>query len=84
MNNNLKEVGLFHGCKIYIDTSDEIVFKLFLLNFSGAMQKHYGLPKTDEEMIEELQLDYDKSEQLQIFRLEDKINQIIRKINNMI
>lgn len=46
----LKDCGLFHGCKIYLETDDEIVYQLFLKNFSEAMAKHYGVVKTDEEM----------------------------------
>lgn len=51
MKNNLKDCGLFHGCKIYIETEDEVVYQLFLKNFSEAMQKHYGvLKKEDAEL----------------------------------
>ena len=50
----LQDVGMYRGCKIYLDCTDDVVVELFRRDLSAAFEKYYGGIKTNKEYDEEV------------------------------
>lgn len=50
----LQDVGMYRGCKIYLDCIDDVVVELFRKDLCAAFEKYYGGINTDKEYDEEI------------------------------